>query len=97
MYRLVIKGEQKQADDSGAEGSDASHPRRQVAPGLGKTGTWLREELGSSKITRKLFGKAPWHRKMSVETVSSVSSSVRDVLRGDTPPGTPIPDYTIAC
>ncbi len=89
--------EQKHTDNSGAEGSETAHSRRQAVPGLRKTGTWLREELGSSKITRKLFGKAPWHRKVSIETVSSVSSSVREVLQGDTPPGTPIPDYTMAC
>lgn len=66
----------------------AQHP----APGLGKTGTWLRQELSTLKHPRKLFGKAPWYRKDSTDTISTVSSSVREVLRGDTPPGTPSAD-----
>ncbi|EGX96211.1 RNA polymerase II accessory factor, Cdc73 [Cordyceps militaris CM01] len=60
-----------------------------VIPGLGKTGTWLREEFGSGKRTKKIFGRAPWNRKDSTATFSSVSSSIREVLRGYTPPASP--------
>ncbi|KAK1597330.1 uncharacterized protein LY79DRAFT_541304 [Colletotrichum navitas] len=49
------------------------------------------EQLGSKHGTG-WFGKAPWHRKDSDETVSSVPSSVREVLAGKTPPATPDPD-----
>ncbi|KAI0132065.1 hypothetical protein BJ170DRAFT_592046 [Xylariales sp. AK1849] len=41
---------------------------------------------------RKLFGLSPWHRKPSNESDHSVSSSIRDVLRGETPHSTPEPD-----
>ncbi|KAI5463821.1 hypothetical protein BGZ63DRAFT_442527, partial [Mariannaea sp. PMI_226] len=56
--------------------------------------TWLQEELTKTRLKRKLFGKAPWHRKESRETLSSVTSSVRDVLRGSTPPSSPITDLS---
>ncbi|KAF7559902.1 hypothetical protein G7046_g4235 [Stylonectria norvegica] len=54
----------------------------------------LKEELGKAKLTRKLFGKAPWHRKMSGGSFSSVTSSVREALRSGTPPVTPLAEYT---
>ncbi|KAF7539999.1 hypothetical protein G7Z17_g12288 [Cylindrodendrum hubeiense] len=53
---------------------------------------WFKDESGTSKLKRKLFGKAPWHRKESGDSFSSIASSVREVLRGDTPPSTPILD-----
>ncbi|WDK11573.1 hypothetical protein CGRA01v4_02852 [Colletotrichum graminicola] len=51
-----------------------------------------KEEQPGSKHGTGWFGKAPWHRKDSDETVSSVPSSVREVLAGKTPPATPDPD-----
>ena len=55
-----------------------------------KFGTWLKDENGNFSITRKLFGKAPWRRKESESSWSSVASSVRQVLQGPTPPVTPM-------
>ncbi|KAI1450320.1 hypothetical protein F5Y02DRAFT_413041 [Annulohypoxylon stygium] len=60
----------------------------------------LREEgktnKGRSDWSRKLFGKSPWHREASggsgASMASSVSSSVRDVLRGRTPVTSPVSD-----
>ncbi|KAK1998678.1 hypothetical protein LX36DRAFT_656320 [Colletotrichum falcatum] len=51
-----------------------------------------KEEQTGSKHGTDWFGKAPWHRKDSDETVSSVTSSVREVLARKTPPATPDPD-----
>ncbi|KAH7150128.1 hypothetical protein B0J13DRAFT_284190 [Dactylonectria estremocensis] len=56
---------------------------------------WLKDESGTFKLKRKLFGKAPWHRKESGESFSSVASSVREVLRSETPPSTPMSDYSV--
>ncbi|KAI1210946.1 uncharacterized protein F4807DRAFT_44209 [Annulohypoxylon truncatum] len=58
----------------------------------------LREEgkdkKGRGDWSRKLFGKSPWHREASASSeasvTSSVSSSVRDVLRGRTPFTSPV-------
>ncbi|KAM0253291.1 hypothetical protein ACHAQJ_007345 [Trichoderma viride] len=60
-----------------------------AAQNISKTGTWFKDELQTSKIGRKLFGKAPWHRKESGDSFISVSSSIRAVLKGKTPPATP--------
>ncbi|KAI9158281.1 hypothetical protein HJFPF1_06273 [Paramyrothecium foliicola] len=57
---------------------------------LGKVRTSSKDDSNSLKISRKLFGKAPWRRKESVESFSSVSSSIRDILSGHTPPVTPV-------
>ncbi|KAM3508073.1 hypothetical protein MY10362_001419 [Beauveria mimosiformis] len=77
-------------------GIDPPRPPREggAVPGLGKTGTWLREEFGSAKRAKKIFGRAPWNRKDSTATFSSVSSSIREVLRGDTPPASPLMSFT---
>jgi hypothetical protein len=45
---------------------------------------------GGKPRQRKLFGRSPWHRKTSRDSETSVSSSIRDMLRGPTPRGTPI-------
>ena len=68
-----------------------------AAPSITKTGTWFKDELSNKRFTRKLFGKAPWHRKMSADSMSSVSSSVLEVLRSATPPGTPKSSGTVDC
>ena len=43
----------------------------------------------STRLSRKLFGKTPWARNESLDSSLTVTSSVRDVLRGKTPPVTP--------
>ncbi|KAM3445388.1 hypothetical protein NHJ13734_000515 [Beauveria thailandica] len=81
-------------------GIDPPRPPREgyeAVPGLGKTGTWLREEFGSAKKATKIFGRAPWNRKDSTATFSSVSSSIREVLRGETPPASPLMSFTTTC
>ncbi|KAJ3491875.1 hypothetical protein NLG97_g5512 [Lecanicillium saksenae] len=81
-----------------AQGSPTDDHRQhdRAVPGLGKTGTWLREEFGNGKRAKKIFGRAPWNRKDSTATFSSVSSSLREVLRGDTPPASPLMAYNAA-
>lgn len=64
--------------------------------GLGST-TLLKDESGPIKFSRKIFGKAPWHRKDSGDSMSSVASSVRDLLKSGTPPGTPHSEKTLNC
>src|SRR5450756_1372129 len=46
--------------------------------------------LGSR--SRPRLGIAPWHRRHSLDSVLSVSSSVRNLLLGKTPIATPIPE-----
>ncbi|EHK48171.1 hypothetical protein TRIATDRAFT_192231, partial [Trichoderma atroviride IMI 206040] len=60
-----------------------------AAQNISRSGTWFKDELHTSRIGRKLFGRAPWHRKESAESLTSVSSSIRSVLKGKTPPATP--------
>ncbi|KFH43723.1 hypothetical protein ACRE_055100 [Hapsidospora chrysogenum ATCC 11550] len=62
---------------------------------LSKSGSWFRDEHGRPKmLARKVFGKPPWYRKESGEMTSSVSSSIRELLRGRTPPPTPVKECT---
>ncbi|KAF5019641.1 hypothetical protein F66182_8345 [Fusarium sp. NRRL 66182] len=56
-----------------------------------KTGTWQKDD--KSKLRRRLFGRAPWVRKESGESYSSVASSVREILKGETPPPSPYSSY----
>lgn len=58
----------------------------QNGPGLGPL---LKDDSAATKFSRKIFGKAPWHRKESGDSMSTVASSVRDLLKSGTPPGTP--------
>ncbi|KAL7816842.1 hypothetical protein V8C44DRAFT_355872 [Trichoderma aethiopicum] len=60
-----------------------------AAQSISRTGTWFKDEHHALRIGRKLFGKAPWHRKESNDSINSVSSSVRVVLEGQTPPASP--------
>ncbi|CAM1511636.1 Fc.00g091490.m01.CDS01 [Cosmosporella sp. VM-42] len=60
-----------------------------------KTSTWLTNEMNKVSFPRKLFGKAPWHRKHSGDSYSSVASSIREAVRGETPPMSPATEYTI--
>jgi hypothetical protein len=49
---------------------------------------------GDRLRARKLFGRAPWHRKLSKESNDSVSSSIRDMIRGRTPDPSPASGQT---
>lgn len=60
-----------------------------AAQSISRTGTWFKDEHHTLRIGRKLFGRAPWHRKDSNDSINSVSSSIRVVLKGQTPPATP--------
>ncbi|KAG9259167.1 uncharacterized protein F5Z01DRAFT_746500 [Emericellopsis atlantica] len=60
-----------------------------------RVGTWLEDDSTPPNASRRIFRKAPWHRKESGETLSSVSSSVRELIRADTPPCTPASDLTL--
>ncbi len=80
-----------------------SPTRELLAEAEGYFGTHLNVNKGSStpkdehgriKFRRKVFGKAPWHRKESGDSVSTVTSSVGEILRGGTPPATPTPRAT---
>ncbi|KAF4970780.1 hypothetical protein FSARC_2250 [Fusarium sarcochroum] len=59
-----------------------------------KTGNWQKDSVRKSKIRRKLFGRAPWVRKESGDSYTSVTSSVREILKGETPPSSPFSSYT---
>ncbi|KAF4450895.1 hypothetical protein F53441_6034 [Fusarium austroafricanum] len=59
-----------------------------------KTGSWLKDDVGKPKLRQKLFGKAPWVRKESGDSFSSVTSSVREILKGETPPPSEGSSYT---
>ncbi|KAH8202555.1 hypothetical protein TruAng_003266 [Truncatella angustata] len=48
---------------------------------------------GHKSRQRKLFGLAPWQRRFSKESVESVSSSIREMIRGHTPNSSPASDF----
>ncbi|KAI9746187.1 MAG: hypothetical protein M1818_000868 [Claussenomyces sp. TS43310] len=45
-----------------------------------------------NRWSRRPPGVAPWHRKNSHDTLWSVGSSIRNLLRGKTPPSSPYPE-----
>ncbi|KAH0420758.1 hypothetical protein CcaCcLH18_13829 [Colletotrichum camelliae] len=53
---------------------------------------FTKDAPNSSKSGQRWFGKSPWHRRDSNDTLSSVASSVREVLAGRTPATTPDPE-----
>ncbi|KAF9772041.1 hypothetical protein IL306_010304 [Fusarium sp. DS 682] len=59
-----------------------------------KTGSWLKDDVGKTKLRRRFFGRAPWARKESADSFSSVTSSVREILKGETPPPSVVSSYT---
>lgn len=66
---------------------------------MSRVASLLRDRDGTSNSSngfkhrpRKLFGLAPWQRKMSKESNTSVSSSVREIIRGHTPNASPNSD-----
>lgn len=59
---------------------------------LARISSLLREESSKSpgkSRQRKIFGKSPWHRKNSMGSDVSASSSIRDIIMGETPLATP--------
>ncbi|KAF5708359.1 hypothetical protein FMUND_10630 [Fusarium mundagurra] len=59
-----------------------------------KTGSWSKDDVAKPKLRRRLFGRAPWARKESADSFSSVTSSVREILKGETPPPSAASSYT---
>ncbi|KAF5634511.1 uncharacterized protein FTJAE_6718 [Fusarium tjaetaba] len=59
-----------------------------------KTGSWFKDDAAKPKLRRRLFGRAPWARKESADSFSSVTSSVREILKGETPPPSAASSYT---
>ncbi|KAI1042876.1 hypothetical protein LB505_000930 [Fusarium chuoi] len=59
-----------------------------------KTGSWFKDDAVKPKLRRRLFGRAPWARKESADSFSSVTSSVREILKGETPPPSAVSSYT---
>ncbi|KAI1639813.1 hypothetical protein F4809DRAFT_638185 [Biscogniauxia mediterranea] len=61
---------------------------------IGRVVALLRDESRRPHKTRsmRIFSKSSWHRKTSAGSETSVSSSVRDMLRGKTPTVSPEPD-----
>ncbi|KAF4488829.1 hypothetical protein CGCF415_v001008 [Colletotrichum fructicola] len=83
------------------EPSAPPHPH-QISAALKKVGSssglkslnwgFTKDAPNSSKSGQRWFGKSPWHRRDSNDTISSVTSSVREVLAGRTPATTPDPE-----
>ncbi|RSL71891.1 hypothetical protein CEP54_000997 [Fusarium duplospermum] len=59
------------------DGAGNYHSIHQVT----KSGTWFKDDLGKVKLRRKLFSKAPWSRKESSDSYSSMASSMRETLK----------------
>ncbi|KAG8358298.1 hypothetical protein FVEN_g4250 [Fusarium venenatum] len=51
-----------------------------------KTGSWFKDDVSRTKLRRRFFGRPPWGRKESADSYSSVTSSVREILKGETSP-----------
>ncbi|EEU40776.1 uncharacterized protein NECHADRAFT_25867, partial [Fusarium vanettenii 77-13-4] len=67
------------------DGAGNYHSIHQVT----KSGTWFKDDLGKVKLRRKFFSKAPWSRKESNDSYSSMASSMRETLQGKAPPTLP--------
>lgn len=50
-------------------------------------------QSSESRASRRRFGIAPWHKRTSYSSTWSVTSSIRALLRGPTPPGSPALDH----
>ncbi|UNI13483.1 hypothetical protein JDV02_000226 [Purpureocillium takamizusanense] len=97
--RLHVHGAGYSAADTEAGGADRTVPSTATGNRLwprhiGKSKTWFKDEGSMSRAPRKLFGRPPWRQKTSAGSLTTVSSSVGDVLRGPTPPATPLSTYT---
>ncbi|KAF5243057.1 hypothetical protein FANTH_8384 [Fusarium anthophilum] len=58
-------------------------------------GSWLKDDAAKPKLRRRLFGRSPWARKESAGSFSSVTSSVREILKAeDTASGRPRSFFT---
>ncbi|KAM6533809.1 hypothetical protein FALCPG4_006760 [Fusarium falciforme] len=59
------------------DGAGNYHSVHQVT----KSGTWFKDDPGKVTLRRKLFSKAPWSRKESSDSYSSMASSMREILK----------------
>lgn len=73
-----------------------SHSQSQTPspiPFMSRVTSLLREESKKPwPRSLKLFGRSPWHRRDSLDSENSASSSLRDALRGRTPVTSPASD-----
>lgn len=47
---------------------------------------WFKDDVSKTKVRRRFLGRPPWIRKQSTGSYSSVTSSVREILKGEMPP-----------
>ncbi|KAJ4006744.1 hypothetical protein NW752_010746 [Fusarium irregulare] len=62
---------------SGMNGTENYSSMHQVT----KTGAWYKDDVSKTKLRRRFFGRPPWTRKQSADSYSSVTSSVREILK----------------
>lgn len=65
--------------------ADGHSPRTSTSKSVARS----RDEHRNSRLVKKWFGKAAWHRKESGTSTNSVKSTVRELLASRTPPVTP--------
>ncbi|KAM4060366.1 hypothetical protein HRG_002064 [Hirsutella rhossiliensis] len=70
-----------------------NHSHHHSVGGSGRSATRPKDDSGTVRVSRKLFGRAPWHRRGSA---GSFGDSARDLLQRGTPPATPMSTYTMA-
>ncbi|KAG8669071.1 hypothetical protein FPOAC1_008458 [Fusarium poae] len=46
-----------------------------------KIGSWFKDDVSITKLRQRFFGRSPWGREGSVNSYSSVTSSVREILK----------------
>ncbi|KAK1720894.1 hypothetical protein BDP67DRAFT_77976 [Colletotrichum lupini] len=94
LFKNMTKQSSESISESLASEQLADVPKNISSSPISKTLTWFtnKEDQRSTATGTSWFGKAPWHRKDSYDTISSATSSVRDFLAGKTPPVTPDPE-----
>ncbi|KXH41900.1 hypothetical protein CSIM01_02736 [Colletotrichum simmondsii] len=94
LFKNMTKQSSGSISESLASEQIADVPKNISSSPISKTLTWFtnKEDQRSTATGTSWFGKAPWHRKDSNDTISSATSSVRDFLAGKTPPVTPDPE-----
>ncbi|KAK1531240.1 hypothetical protein CPAR01_10889 [Colletotrichum paranaense] len=94
LFKNMTKQSSESISESLASEQLADVPKNISSSPISKTLTWFtnKEDQRSTATGTSWFGKAPWHRKDSNDTISSATSSVRDFLAGKTPPVTPDPE-----
>ena len=51
-----------------------------------KMGAWFKDDISKTKLRRRFFCRPPWIRNKSSDSYSSVTSSVREILKGEMQP-----------